>query len=162
MLAPDGKWVAFVRKWTAKNCHGLRREAHRLWRVRTDGRGELLLNAARKAGIAVAGFENLQFSQMGSCLFCRLLGYVGPSTWSTPRTEGTVPFSGNNLKVVPPANTRIVRSAAPYFVGGVPDWFGSCVPTARKSVQWANTEISGDHGKSRLQRGTGGPDYLTP
>ena len=74
VLAPDGKWVAFVRKVDGKKISTGSDEVDptELWQVRTDGKEASLLvksRAAEKPESVIAGFENLQFSTNGKLLY---------------------------------------------------------------------------------------------
>src|SRR4051812_5689301 len=67
ILAPDGKWVAFVRKVEGKKIATGSDEMDptELWQVRVDGQEPSLLlrcRASEKPESLIAAFENLQFS----------------------------------------------------------------------------------------------------
>src|ERR1700730_707264 len=67
VLAPDGKWIAFVRKADGKKIATGSEEMDptELWQVRIDGKEPSLLlkcRAAEKPESLIAAFETLQFS----------------------------------------------------------------------------------------------------
>src|SRR3954453_17518639 len=74
ILAPDGKWVAFVRKVDGKKIAtgSDQVEPTELWQVRVDGKEPSLLVKCReseKIESLIGGFENLQFSSNGKLLY---------------------------------------------------------------------------------------------
>src|SRR3954447_4971346 len=82
ILAPDGKWIAFVRKVDGKKIATGSDEVEptELWQVRVDGRETAVLvkcRAAEKPESLIAEFGNLQFSSNG-----KLLYFVTPA-WAT-------------------------------------------------------------------------------
>src|SRR5688572_7608645 len=82
VLAPDGKWVVFVRILPgAKIDSGAgEHDAAELWQVRADGKEPLMLvrtRGAEKVENLIAGFEDVQFSSDG-----RLVYFVTPA-WAT-------------------------------------------------------------------------------
>ena len=109
ILAPDGKWVAFVRKLDGKKIATGSDEMDptELWQVRVDGKEPSLLLRCReseKPESVIAAFENLQFSTDGKLL------YFGSPAWATSGAVHVVDttnrkerylFAGNNLKLVP-------------------------------------------------------------
>ena len=134
VLAPDAKWVAFVRKVDGKKIATGSDEVDptELWQVRTDGKETSLLvkcRAAEKMESTIAGFENLQFSANG-----KLLYFVTPA-WATSGAVHVVDttnrrerylFPGNNLKIVSSGEYKdcLLVQQHRYFVGGGSyDWF---------------------------------------
>lgn len=135
LLAPDGKWVVFVRGIdgkpipTGSDDDGKPSE---LWQVRIDGKEATRLLRTRPSerpeGI-IAAFENLQFSSDG-----KLVYFVTPA-WATSgavhvvdTTNGKERFvlAGNNLEIVPSGEYRdcLLVQQHRYFVGGGSyDWF---------------------------------------
>jgi Tol biopolymer transport system component len=82
VLAPDGKWVAFVRKVEGKKIASGSDEMEptELWQVRVDGKEPTLLVRCRdseKMESVIGGFDSLQFSTDG-----KLLYFVTPA-WAT-------------------------------------------------------------------------------
>src|ERR1044072_6341891 len=74
VLAPDGKWVAFVRKVEGKKIATAADEVEptELWQVRVDGKEpSLLLKCldAEKPESIIAAFDSLQFSTNGKLLY---------------------------------------------------------------------------------------------
>ena len=134
VLAPDGKWVAFVRKVDGKKIATSSDELEptELWQVRVDGKEPSVLVRCRdsqKMESVIGGFENLQFSTNG-----KLLYFVTPA-WATSgavhvvdttnRKERYV-FPGNNLKVVPSGeytDCLLVQQHRYFIGGGSYDWF---------------------------------------
>ena len=134
LLAPDGKWVAFVRTVDGKKiATGSEQvEPTELWQVRVDGKEPSLLVRCRdsdKMESVIGGFENLQFSTNG-----KLLYFVTPA-WATSGAVHVVDttngkerylFPGNNLKVVPAGEYKdcLLVQQHRYFVGaGSYDWY---------------------------------------
>ena len=134
VLAPDGKWVAFVRKIDGKKIATGSDEMDptELWQVRIDGKESSLLLRCRdsqKPESVIAAFETLQFSTNG-----KLLYFVTPA-WATSGAVHVVDttnrkerylFAGNNLKVVPAGEYKdcLLVQQHKYFVGGGSyDWF---------------------------------------
>ena len=134
LLAPDGKWVAFVRKVDGKEIATGSDEVQptELWQVRVDGKEPSLLVRCResqKMESLIGGFENLQFSTDG-----KLLYFVTP-TWATSGAVHVVDttnrkeqylFPGNDLKVVKAGEYKdcLLVQQHRYFVGGgAYDWF---------------------------------------
>jgi hypothetical protein len=134
VLAPDGKWVAFVRKVDGKKIATGSDEMDptELWQVHVDGEEPTLLLRCReseKPESVIAAFETLQFSTNG-----KLLYFVTPA-WATSgavhvvdttnRKERYV-FAGNNLKLVPSGEYKdcLLVQQHRYFIGGGSyDWF---------------------------------------
>jgi dipeptidyl aminopeptidase/acylaminoacyl peptidase len=134
ILAPDGKWVAFVRKVDGKKIAtgSDEEEPTELWQVRVDGKEPSLLlkcRDAEKPESVIGGFENLQFSTNG-----KLLYFVTPA-WATSGAVHVVDTTnrkeryvlpGNNLKVVARGEYKdcLLVQQHRYFVGGGSyDWF---------------------------------------
>ncbi|MFN2621244.1 MAG: TolB family protein [Chthoniobacterales bacterium] len=143
VVAPDGKWVAFVRKVEGKKIATGSDEVEptELWQVRVDGKEPSLLVRGRdsdKIESAIGGFENLQFSTDG-----KLLYFVTPA-WATSgavhvvdttnRKERYV-FPGNNLKLVPSGEYKdcLLVQQHRYFVGGGSyDWYWLLRPDGKE------------------------------
>jgi hypothetical protein len=143
LLAPDGKWVVFVRKVDGKKIATGSDEVEpsELWQVRVDGKEPSLLLKCRdseKPESVIAAFENLQFSTNG-----KLLYFVTPA-WATSgavhvvdttnRKERYV-FPGNDLKVVPRGEYKdsLVVQQHRYFVGGGSyDWYWLLKPDGKE------------------------------
>ena len=134
LLAPDGKWVAFVRKVEGKKISSGADETEptELWQVRIDGKEPSLLVRCReseKMESLIAGFENLQFSTNG-----KLLYFVTPA-WATSGAVHVVDttnrkehflLAGNNIKVVASGEYKdcLLVQQHRYFVGsGSYDWY---------------------------------------
>ena len=134
VLAPDGKWVAFVRKVDGKKIATGSDEVEpsELWQVRVDGKEPSALVRCRdseKMESVIGAFENLQFSTNG-----KLLYFVTPA-WATSgavhvadTTNGKERylFPGNDLKVVTSGEYKdcLLVQQHRYFVGGGSyDWF---------------------------------------
>jgi Tol biopolymer transport system component len=142
-LAPDGKWVAFVRKVDGKKIATGSEEVDptELWQVRTDGKEPSLLvkcRASEKPESVIAGFENLQFSTNGKLL------YFVTSAWATSGAVHVVDttnrkerylFPGNNLKIVTSGEYKdcFLVQQHKYFVGGGSyDWFWLLRPDGKE------------------------------
>jgi hypothetical protein len=134
LLAPDGKWVAFVRKVDGKKIAtgSDEMEPTELWQISVDGKEPALLLRCRespKPESVIAAFETLQFSTNG-----KLVYFVTPA-WATSGAVHVVDttnrkerylFAGNNLKVVPSGEYRdcLLVQQHRYFVGGGSyDWY---------------------------------------
>jgi hypothetical protein len=143
VLAPDGKWVAFVRKVDGKKIATGSEEVEptELWQVRTDGKEASLLvkcRAAEKPEAVIAGFENLQFSTNGKLL------YFVTSAWATSGAVHVVDttnrkerylFPGSDLKVVTSGEYKdcLLVQQHKYFVGGGSyDWFWLLRPDGKE------------------------------
>ena len=143
ILAPDGKWVAFVRKVDGKKISTGSDdvEPSELWQVRVDGKEPTLLLRCReseKPESLIAAFENLQFSSNG-----KLVYFVSPA-WATSGAVHVVDttnrkerylFPGNNLKVVPAGEYKdhFLVQQHRYFVGGGSyDWFWLLRPDGKE------------------------------
>jgi dipeptidyl aminopeptidase/acylaminoacyl peptidase len=134
VLAPDGKWVAFVRKVDGKKIAtgSDEEESTELWQVRVDGKEPSVLvrcRASEKPESVIGAFENLQFSTNG-----RLLYFVTPA-WATSGAVHVVDttsgkerylFPGNDLKIVTAGEYKdyLLVQQHRYFIGGGSyDWF---------------------------------------
>jgi len=134
VLAPDGKWVAFVRKVDGKKIATGSDEVDptELWQVRTDGKEATSLvkcRASEKPESVIAAFENLQFSTSGKLL------YFVTSAWATSGAVHVVDttnrkerylFPGNGLKAVASGEYKdcLLVQQHRYFIGGGSyDWF---------------------------------------
>jgi hypothetical protein len=143
ILAPDGKWVAFVRKVDGKKIATGSDEMDptELWQVRTDGKEASLLvkcRAAEKPESVIAGFENLQFSTNGKLL------YFVTSAWATSGAVHVVDttnrkerylFPGSDLKIVTSGEYKdcLLVQQHKYFVGGGSyDWFWLLHPDGKE------------------------------
>jgi dipeptidyl aminopeptidase/acylaminoacyl peptidase len=143
VLAPDGKWVAFVRKIDGKKIATGSDEMDptELWQVRVDGKEPSLLVRCRdseKMESVIGGFDDLQFSTNG-----KLLYFVTPA-WATSGAVHVVDttnrkerylFPGNNLKIVPAGEYKdcLLVQQHRYFVGsGSYDWFWLLRPDGKE------------------------------
>jgi hypothetical protein len=143
VLAPDGKWIAFVRRVDGKKIATGSDEADptELWQVRTDGKEASLLvkcRAAEKPESLIAGFENLQFSTNGKLL------YFVTSAWATSGAVHVVDttnrnerylFPGNNLKVVTSGEYKdclLVQQHKYFVASGSYDWFWLLRPDGKE------------------------------
>lgn len=143
VLAPDGKWVAFVRKVDGKKIATGSDEFDptELWQVRVDGKEPSLLVKCRdseKVESLIGGFENLQFSTDG-----KLLYFVTPA-WATSGAVHVVDttnreerycFPGSDLKVVPKGeykNCLLVQQHRYFIGGGSYDWYWLLKPDGKE------------------------------
>jgi dipeptidyl aminopeptidase/acylaminoacyl peptidase len=143
LLAPDGKWVAFVRKVEGKKIATGSDEIEptELWQVRVDGKEPSLLVKCReseKPESVIGGFENLQFSANG-----KLLYFVTPA-WATSGAVHVVDttnrkerylFPGNDLKIVPAGEYKdcLLAQQHRYFIGGgTYDWYWLLRPDGKE------------------------------
>ena len=143
VLAPDGKWVAFVRKVDGKKIATGSDEVEptELWQVRVDGKEPSLLVKCReseKVESIVAAFDNLQFSTNG-----KLLYFVTPA-WATSAAVHVVDttnrkerycFPGGDLKVVPKGEYKdcLIVQQHRYFIGGGSyDWYWLLKPDGKE------------------------------
>lgn len=143
ILAPDGKWVAFVRKVDGKKIGTGSDETDptELWQVRVDGKDPTLLLRCResqKPESVIAGFETLQFSTNG-----KLLYFVSPA-WATSGAVHVVDttnrkerylFAGNNLKLVSSGEYKdclLVQQHRYFIGGGTYDWFWLLRPDGKE------------------------------
>lgn len=134
LLAPDGKWIAFVRKVDGKKIATGSDEVDptELWQVRVDGKEPTMLVRCReseKVESLIGGFDSLQFSPDG-----KLLYFVTPA-WATSGAVHVVDttnrkerylFPGNNLKLVAAGEYKgcLLVQQHRYFIGGGSyDWF---------------------------------------
>jgi dipeptidyl aminopeptidase/acylaminoacyl peptidase len=144
LLAPDGKWIAFVRAIDGKpipsgsDDDGQPAE---LWQIRVDGKEPTRLvrtRPAEKPENIIAGFENLQFSADG-----RLVYFVTPA-WTTSGAVHVVDTTngkeryllpGNDLEVIHSGEYRdhLLVSQHRYFIGGGSyDWFYLFTPQGKE------------------------------
>ena len=143
ILAPDGKWVAFVRKVDGKKIATGSDEMDptELWQVRVDGKEPSLLLRCResqKPESVIAAFDTLQFSTNG-----KLLYFVTPA-WATSGAVHVIDttnrkerylFAGNNLKVATAGEYKdcLLVQQHRYFVGGGSyDWFWLLRPDGKE------------------------------
>ena len=143
ILAPDGRWVAFVRKVDGKKIATGSEEVEptELWQVRTDGKEASLLvkcRAAEKPESVIAGFENLQFSTNGKLL------YFVTSAWATSGAVHVVDttnrkerylFPGSDLKIVASGEYKdcLLVQQHRYFIGGGSyDWYWLLRPDGKE------------------------------
>jgi Tol biopolymer transport system component len=143
LLAPDGKWVVFVRRVEGKKIATGSDEVEptELWQVRVDGKEPSLLLRCResqKPESVIAAFETPQFSTNG-----KLVYFVTPA-WATSGAVHVVDttnrkeryiFAGNNLKVVPSGEYRdcLLVQQHRYFVGGGSyDWYWLLRPDGKE------------------------------
>ena len=143
VLAPDGKWVAFVRKVEGKKIATGSDEVEptELWQVRIDGKEPSLLvkcHDSEKVESIVAAFDNLQFSTNG-----KLLYFVTPA-WATSAAVHVVDttnrkerycFPGGDLKVVPKGEYKdcLIVQQHRYFIGGGSyDWYWLLKPDGKE------------------------------
>ena len=143
VLAPDGKWVAFVRKADGKKIATGSDEVDptELWQVRTDGKEATLLLKCResqKPESVIAAFENLQFSTNG-----KLVYFVTPA-WATSGAVHVVDTTnrkeryvlpGSDLKIVPSGEYKdcLLVQQHRYFIGGGSyDWFWLMRPDGKE------------------------------
>jgi dipeptidyl aminopeptidase/acylaminoacyl peptidase len=143
LLAPDGKWLAFVRKVDGKKIATGSDEVEptELWQVRVDGKEPSLLVKCRdseKVESIIAAFDNLQFSTNG-----KLLYFVTPA-WATSGAVHVVDttnrkerycFPGGDLKVVPKGEYKdcLIVQQHRYFIGGGSyDWYWLLKPDGKE------------------------------
>jgi hypothetical protein len=143
VLAPDGKWVAFVRKVDGKKIAtgSDELEPTELWQVRVDGKEPSVLVRCRdsaKPESVIGAFENLQFSTNG-----KLLCFITPA-WATSGAVHVVDtsnrkerylFPGNDLKVVTSGEYKdcLLVQQHRYFIGGGSyDWFWLLRPDGKE------------------------------
>ena len=143
VLAPDRKWVAFVRKLEAKKIATGSDEVEptELWQVRVDGKEPSVLVRCRdseKMESVIGAFDNLQFSFNG-----KLLYFVTPA-WATSGAVHVVDttsgkeryvFPGNDIKVVKSREYKdcLLVQQHRYFVGsGSYDWYWLLKPDGKE------------------------------
>ena len=143
VLAPDGKWVVFVRKVDGNKIPTGSDEVDptELWQVRTDGKEATLLVKCRtseKPESVIAAFENLQFSSNG-----KLVYFVTPA-WATSGAVHVVDttnrkeryiFPGNGLKAVASGEFKdcLLVQQHRYFIGGGSyDWYWLLRPDGKE------------------------------
>jgi hypothetical protein len=134
VLAPDGKWVVFVRKVEGKAIATGSDEVDptELWQVRADGKEATLLVKCRDTGkpeTGIAAFQSLQFSTNG-----KLVYFVTPA-WAvtgavyvvdTTNRKVRYLFPGNDVKVVPSGEFKdclLVLQHRYFMGGGSYDWY---------------------------------------
>jgi dipeptidyl aminopeptidase/acylaminoacyl peptidase len=143
VLAPDGKWVAFVRKIDGKKIATGSDEVDptELWQVRVDGKEPSLLARCRdaeKPESLIGGFNNLQFSTNGKLL------YFSSPAWATSGAVHVVDttnrkerylFPGNEIKVVTAGEYKdclLVQQHRYFIGGGTYDWFWLLRPDGKE------------------------------
>ena len=143
VLAPDGKWLVFVRKVEGKKIVTPSDEVDpsELWQVRTDGKEATLLVKCRMSqepDSVIAGFENLQFSTNGK------LVYFYTPAWATSgaihvvdttNRKERLAFAGNDFKVVRSGQFRdcvLVQQHRYFLGGGSYDWFWLFKPDGKE------------------------------
>jgi dipeptidyl aminopeptidase/acylaminoacyl peptidase len=143
VLAPDGKWVAFVRKIDGKKIATGSDEVDptELWQVRVDGKEPALLARCRDADkpeSLIGGFNNLQFSTNGKLL------YFSSPAWATSGAVHVVDttnrkerylFPGNEIKVVTAREYKdclLVQQHRYFIGGGTYDWFWLLRPDGKE------------------------------
>jgi len=128
VLAPDSKWVAFVRKVDGNKIATGSDEVEptELWQVRVDGKELSMLvrcRESKKMESLIGGFENLQFSADGKLLYFVTAAWVTSGAVhvvdTTNRKERYV-FPGNDIKVVKSGEYKdcLLVQQHRYFVGG--------------------------------------------
>lgn len=134
LLAPDGKWVVFVRKVDGKPIATGSEEVDptELWQVRTDGKEATLLVKCRDTGkpeTGIAAFGSLQFSTNG-----KLVYFVTPA-WAVTGAVYVVDTTNRKTRYLFPGSVVKVVSAGEYkdhllvlqhryFIGGGSyDWY---------------------------------------
>lgn len=143
ILAPDGKWVVFVRKVDGKPIATGSDEVEptELWQVRVDGKEATVLVKTRDTGkpeTGIAAFGSLQFSTNG-----KLVYFVTPA-WAvtgavyvvdTTNRKVRYLFPGNDVKVVPPGEFKdcLLVLQHRYFIGGGAfDWYWLLRPDGKE------------------------------
>ena len=143
ILAPDGKWVIFVRKVDGKPIATGSDEVEptELWQVRVDGKEATVLVKTRDTGkpeTGIAAFGSLQFSTNG-----KLVYFVTPA-WAvtgavyvvdTTNRKVRYLFPGNDVKVVPPGEFKdcLLVLQHRYFIGGGSfDWYWLVRPDGKE------------------------------
>ena len=144
LLAPDGKWVVFVRSVDGKPITSGSPDSSpsaELWQIRIDGKEPTRLARTREAEKPeniIAAFDDLQFSADG-----RLVYFVSPA-WTTSgavhvidttnRKERFV-VAGNALRVLHSGKYRdhLLLAQHRYFLGGGSyDWFYLFTPDGKE------------------------------
>jgi hypothetical protein len=143
VLAPDGKWVVFVRKVDGKKIATGSDEVEpsELWEVRTDGKEATFLvkcRASQQPEAVIAAFGNPQFSTNG-----KLVYFVTPA-WATSGAVHVVDttnrkerylFPGNDVKTVASGEYKdcLLVQQHRYFVGGGSyDWYWLLRPDGKE------------------------------
>jgi hypothetical protein len=143
VLAPDGKWVAFVRKIEGKKIATGSDDVDptELWQVRVDGKEPTVLLRSResdKVEALIAGFDNLQFSTNGKLLYFVTLAWATSGAVhvvdTTNRKERFL-FPGNDLRLVTGGEYKdcLLVQQHRYFIGGGSyDWFWLLRPDGKE------------------------------
>ena len=143
VLAPDGKWVAFVRKIEGKKIATGSDDVDptELWQVRVDGKEPTMLLRSResdKVEALIAGFDNLQFSTNGKLLYFVTLAWATSGAVhvvdTTNRKERFL-FPGNDLRLVTGGEYKdcLLVQQHRYFIGGGSyDWFWLLRPDGKE------------------------------
>ncbi len=143
LLAPDGKWVVFVRAVEGKTIATGSDEVEptELWQVRVDAKEATLLLKVRDTGkpeTGIAAFRSLQFSTNG-----KLVYFVTPA-WAvtgavyvvdTTNRKVRYLFPGSDVKVVPSGEYKdhLLVLQHRYFVGGGSyDWYWLVRPDGKE------------------------------
>jgi WD40-like Beta Propeller Repeat len=145
LLAPDGKWVVFVRKIDGeKIATGSAEESDpcELWQVRVDGKEPtMLLRTGESKGDKdhpLAGFLSLQFSTNG-----KLVYFTSPQ-WAVSNAVHVVDtmnrkehylFPGNEVKVVTGGEYKdclLVQQHRYFIGGGAYDWYWLLRPDGKE------------------------------
>ena len=135
VLAPDRKWVVFVRKIEGKKIATGSDEMDptELWQVRVDGKEPTMLLRCRDAkgdqDHVLAAFQALQFSTNG-----KLVYFISPQ-WATSGAVHVVDttnrkerylFPGNDIRVVAAGEYKdclLVQQHRYFIGGGAYDWY---------------------------------------
>lgn len=143
VLAPDGKWVVFVRTLPGKKISTGSGEANetQLWQIRADGRDPSCLVRSRpsdKMEMLLAGFSKPQFSSNGK------LVYFLSEAWTTSGALHVVDTTNakehfvcpaGEFEVVPSGEYRdhLLVQQHRYFVGGGSyDWYWLLKPDGKE------------------------------
>ena len=144
LVAPDGKWVVFVRSIDGKPITSGSPDPSppaELWQIRVDGKEPTRLARTRPADKPeniIAAFDNLQFSADG-----RLVYFVSPA-WTTSgavhvvdRTNLKERFvvAGHDLEVIHTGKYRdhLLLAQHRYFLGGGSyDWYWLFTPEGKE------------------------------
>lgn len=143
VLAPDGKWVVFVRQTAGSNInHGAGDEAPtELWQVRIDGKEATMLVRCRQADKpeqVIAGFDKIAFSCDG-----KLVYFVTPA-WATSGAVHVVDTTnrqehyvcaGSDVEVVCSGeykNNLLVQQHRYLLGGGSYDWYWMFKPDGKE------------------------------
>ena len=143
VLAPDGKWIVFIRTVPGKKISTGAGDAKetQLWQMRADGKGQTCLvrsKASDKMETVLAGFSKPQFSTNGK------LVYFLSEAWTTSGALHVVDTTNSKEHFVcPAAEFEVVRSGEyrdhllvqqhRYFIGGGSyDWFWLLKPDGKE------------------------------